>query len=345
MRNKILLRAKMLEKIRAFFSARDVIEVETPLLCSFSVTDAHLDSFQVKAKCVTHTPPPSRGSSAGSLFEIKMDPADKSWDNRDGPELAEIRFLQTSPEYAMKRMLAAGSGCIYQISKAFRDGETGRYHNPEFTMLEWYRLGFNHEQLLQEVLTLLTEVASAPPAVTLTYAQAFETFLDINPHQANLTILHDCLAHYHLQVDGVDFNDRDLCLQLLMTEVIERQFNANVPTVIIDFPASQAALARILPGNPPLAARFEVYWHGVELANGFYELSDVAEQRARFQADLAKREILGLPLVPVDAHLLASLAHGLPDCAGVALGIDRLVMCALGASNLADVISFSWERA
>lgn len=306
-------RAELIASVRHFFATRGVMEVETPIWSQAGVTNPYIASFTSD-----YHPP--------------------------GCE-AILGYLQTSPEYAMKRMLAAGSGCIYQISKAFRDGETGRYHNPEFTMLEWYRLGFNHEQLLHEVLTLLTEVANAPPAMTLTYAQAFETFLDINPHNVSLSVLHDCLARYHLHVDGVDLTDRDLCLQLLMTEVIERQFDANVPTVIIDFPASQAALARILPGNPPVAARFEVYWQGVELANGFYELCDASEQRVRFQADLAKREILGLPLVPVDEHLLAALAHGLPDCAGVALGIDRLVMCALGASKLADVISFPWERA
>lgn len=306
-------RAAIIMAVRHFFAKRGVMEVDTPLWSMAGVTNPYIASF------TSYYHPPGCEAILG--------------------------YLQTSPEYAMKRMLAAGSGCIYQISKAFRDGESGRYHNPEFTMLEWYRLGFDHEQLLSEVLNLLTEVAGAPAPVIMTYAQAFETILTINPHHASLAVLHDCLRQYQLDNVNIDLGDRDLCLQLLMTEVIERQFDSRIPTVIIDFPASQAALARILPGDPSVAARFEVYWQGVELANGFYELSDTSEQSARFQADLAKREILGLPLVPVDEHLLAALAHGLPDCAGVALGIDRLVMCALGASSLAEVMAFPWERA
>lgn len=307
-------RAALISQVRQFFAARDVMEVETPIWSQAGATNPYIASF------TSDYHPPGCNAILG--------------------------YLQTSPEYAMKRLLAAGSGCIYQISKAFRDGESGRYHNPEFTMLEWYRLGFNHEQLLQEVLALLTDVAKAPPAVRFTYAEAFQTFLEMNPHHASLSELHAGLARYHLDtVDNVDLTDRDLCLQLLMTEVIERRFDPTQPTVITDFPASQAALARILPGNPPVAARFEIYWQGVELANGFYELSDVKEQRARFQADLTERTALDLPMIPIDEHLLAALTHGLPECAGVALGIDRLIMCALGASNLADVMTFPWERA
>lgn len=306
-------RALLIKAIRNFFAERGVMEVETPLWSQAGVTNPYIASFTSQ-----YHPPGSE---------------------------AVLGYLQTSPEYAMKRMLAAGSGCIYQISKAFRDGEAGRYHNPEFTMLEWYRIGFDHQKLLQEVLALLTEVANAPAPVIMTYTEAFMSLLEICPHQATLAELHQALSQHQVQTIGVDLQDRDLCLQLIMTEVIERQFDPTIPTVIIDFPASQAALARVLPGEPPVAARFEVYWQGVELANGFYELSDAKEQRKRFQEDLAKREILGLPLVPIDEHLLDALTHGLPDCAGVALGIDRLVMCAIGASSLAEVMSFPWSRA
>ncbi len=303
----------MIANIRHFFAKRGVMEVETPVWSQAGVSNPYIVSM------TSEYHPPGGAALLG--------------------------YLQTSPEYAMKRMLAAGSGCIYQMSKAFRDGESGRYHNPEFTMLEWYRLGFDHKQLLTEVLALLTEIADAPAPVIMTYAQAFKNSVQIDPHHVSLSVLHDCLAKYQVDTVNADLQDFDLCLQLLMTEVIERQLEPNVPTVIIDFPASQAALARILPGDPPVAARFEVYWQGVELANGFYELSDASEQRARFQDDLAKREVLGEPLIPIDEHLLAALDYGLPDCAGVALGVDRLIMCALNAKRLADVIAFPWERA
>lgn len=307
-------RAQILTAIRAFFAERHVLEVETPLWSQAGVTAPYLASMT-------------------SLYHP--------------PGMKAIQgFLQTSPEYAMKRLLTAGSGCIYQITKAFRDGELGRFHNPEFTLLEWYRIGFDHLQLLTEVITLIQTVAKAPDPLILSYADAFQQACHIDVHVATLADLQVLLATHRLDtIEGIDLSDRDLCLQLLMSEVVEKQFVPDQLTVILDFPASQAALARVLPGNPPVAARFEIYWHGVELANGFYELTDAQEQRARFQADLAKRHLLGLPSVPIDERLLAALEQGLPDCAGVALGLDRLVMCAIGAKALREVIAFPWQIA
>jgi len=291
------LRAEILANIHQFFADRGVLEVDTPLLSAATVTDPHLHSL-VTTKNL---------------------------------------YLQTSPEFAMKRLLAAGSGPIYQICKAFRDDEQGRQHNPEFTMMEWYRPGFNLQDLMRETDELLQCVLNFPPAEKLTYQQAFEKYLDINPHTAELSELKKRAK------DIVGFtDDRDSLLQLLMSQHVEPNLTH---TFIYDFPASQAALARIRPGNPPVAERVEVYINGMELANGFYELTDAHEQKQRFLNDLEQRKKLGYPAVPHDEHLIAALAHGLPNCSGIALGIDRLIMIAAKTNNIADVLSFPIDRA
>lgn len=255
-------------------------------------------------------------------------------------------YLHTSPEYPMKRLLAAGSPSIYQMCKVFRNGEIGRYHNPEFTMLEWYRLNWNHIQLMDEMDRFLQLILNVAPAERLTYAEAFNNVVALNPHTATLAQLQDCAAHHHIQVVGeMNFTDKDLWLQLLMSEVVELQLGKTQPTFIFDFPASQAALARVRPGNPAVAERFEVYFNGMELANGFHELADAEEQLARFNRDLKKRAQLGLPQPPYDQRFIAALAQGFPDCAGVALGIDRLIMIAANANHIHEVISFPFEIA
>jgi lysyl-tRNA synthetase class 2 len=303
------VRAGTLASIRRFFADRGVLEVETPALSAAAVTDLHLHSVA-----------------------CRLDLDDR-----------RTRFLQTSPEYAMKRLLAAGSGPIYQICKVFRDGERGRRHNPEFTMLEWYRPGFDHHRLMDEVEELLQAVLGVAAGERISYADAFRRHAGVDPHAASDGELRSRVVA--LGVAGVAELDRDDLLNLLLSHVVEPHLGSGRPSFLFDYPASQAALARVRPGNPPVAERFEVFLDGLELANGFHELADPGEQRRRFEADLVERRRHGLPEVPVDEQLLAALATGLPDCAGVALGVDRLVMLKVGTRDIADVIAFPIERA
>ena len=258
-----------------------------------------------------------------------------------GSAQQETLYLQTSPEFAMKRLLAAGSGPIYQITKSFRDGEAGRRHNPEFTMLEWYRPGFDHHGLMDEMDELLATVLGSPTADRLTYAAAVQRHAGFDPHLAPLD---EIRKRVDSAVPGLteqlEPDNRDLWLQLAMSELVEPQLGRGRPTFLYDYPATQAALARIRPGPQDVAERFEVYIDGLELANGFHELADPLEQELRFRADLAERRRRGLPAVPIDHNLLAALSAGFPDCAGVALGIDRLVMLATGATSISEVIPF-----
>ncbi len=309
----LALRARLLARVRAFFAARGVLEVETPLLARAGVTDVHLASLETR---IAGQPTPY--------------------------------FLQTSPEYAMKRLLAAGSGDIYQVCKAFRDGEAGRHHNPEFTLIEWYRLGFGHEQLMDEVGALLGELlgerlAAAPER--LSYAAAFARVLGLDPFAAPLATL-TAVAAERLGADVASLGSaRDTVLDLLMGALVGPALGRGRVSFVDEYPASQAALARLLPGAPPRAARFEAYVEGQELCNGFAELSYPAEQRLRFLADLDQRRARGLPPVPIDERLLAALAAGLPDAAGVAVGFDRIVMLAAGATDIREVLPFPVDRA
>lgn len=309
------LRARLLERVRAFFAARGVLEVETPQLAAATVTDLHLASL------ATHL----SGAGGGRTL-----------------------YLQTSPEYAMKRLLAAGSGPIYQLARAFRDGEAGRRHNPEFTLLEWYRPGFDHHRLMDEVETLLADVLAGvldgSAAERLTYGELFERHLDLDPHRAAAPELRRALVRAGLGEPPAGL-DRDALLDLALAGVIEPRLGRGRPTFVYDFPASQAALARIRPGKPPVAERFEAFVEGLELANGFHELTDAAEQRRRFESDLARRRAAGLPEPPVDERFLAALEAGLPPAAGVALGFDRLVMLAAGTGSIAEVLAFPADRA
>jgi lysyl-tRNA synthetase class 2 len=306
------LRAEILAKLRDFFSDRGVLEVETPLLASAPVTDLHLQALSCHYR---------------------------------GPGAAEGRtlYLQTSPEYAMKRLLADGSGPIYQICKAVRDGEAGSRHNPEFTILEWYRPGWDHHQLMDEMDALLGEVLGCGSAERLTYAEAFA-------RHAELVVFEESDEGLRRRAEGLGIADigglsRDDLLDLILTQIIEPRLGHCQPTFIHDYPSSQASLARIRDGNPAVAERFEVFSEGLELANGYHELTDPAEQRHRFEHDLEMRRRAGLPEVPIDERLLAALEHGLPQCAGVALGIDRLVMLAAGTRDLAEVVTFPVDRA
>lgn len=305
------LRADWLTRIRSFFSARGVLEVETPLLSAAGSTDPNLASI-----------------SAQTAF---------------GP-----RWLHTSPEFAMKRLLAGGSGAIYQICKVFRDGEQGRWHNPEFTMLEWYRPGFDEFELMDEVEALLQELTSAQEltADSLTYAEAVKQMAGLDGLSCSPDELRACLRRHKVPLPEASTSDaesHDFWLDLLMAEVVGPRLGLARPCFIYDYPASQAALARLKPGG--VAARFELYWKGVELANGFHELADAVEQRSRFARDTKQRRERGLPAIPQDEHLLGALTQGLPDCSGVALGLDRLLALALGHDGLQPVVAFPFDRA
>ncbi len=313
------LRADLLRRIRAFFAEREVLEVETPALSAAAIPDPHLASFAVR-----YTGP--------------------------GPHHGQTLYLHTSPEFPMKRLLAAGSGCIYQIARVFRDGEAGRRHNPEFTLLEWYRVGFDHHRLMREVADLVTELLAGRVPLAeperLSYQEIFQRQLGINPHRATVAELAAIAKTQNVSIpSGMPVGDPDPWLDLLLTHCIEPELGRGRLTFVEDYPVSQAALARVRPGDPPVGERFELYLHGVELANGFHELGDAHEQRSRFAAENAARRAAGWPEVLVDENLLAALDAGLPDCAGVALGFDRLVMLATGKTALAEAMAFSFERA
>ncbi len=314
------LRARMLERIRAFFSARGVLEVETPILSTAAVTDPALASFATRY--------------TGPLFPH-----------------GQTLYLHTSPEFPMKRLLASGSGSIYQICKVFRDGESGRRHNPEFTLLEWYRVGFDQHRLMSEtgelVMPLLASTLKLDPPERLTYREAFLRHAEIDPHTATVADYTTVAKRHDIYVpkDLLAHNDTAAWHDLLLTHVVEPKLGAGHLTFIHEYPASRASLARIQPGNPPVAARFELYLNGVELANGFHELADAKEQRTRFERQLHARAAGGLPAMPIDERLLSALEHGLPDCAGVALGFDRLVMIASGTRTIAEAIAFPIDRA
>lgn len=308
----IKLRARVLAEIRAFFSARDVIEVETPLLSLAGSTDPYLESFT-------------------SHYQGPLFPA------------GQTVYLQTSPEFAMKRLLAAGSGAIYQICKAFRNGEAGGQHNPEFTMLEWYRPGFDHHVLMDEVETLIDAVLKVGPARRITYRELFLEYVELDPFELSAADARVCLQARDVNPPELADAAIDDWLALIMTHLIEPELGPG-PVFVYDFPASQAMLARVAPTEPPVAQRFELYINGMELANGFYELSDAAEQRRRFQADLKQRQQLGLDAVMMNQALIDALESGLPDCAGVALGLDRLLMLAAGAEEISGVLVFSVDR-
>lgn len=307
-------RAAMLAAVRRFFAEREVLEVETPVLIGASAADPNLDSFSL----------PYTGPGAPASGRL---------------------WLQTSPEFAMKRLLAAGSGCIYQICRAFRVDERGRRHNPEFTMIEWYRLGFDHHRLMEEVTALVRLVLGPRPVEVLSYRKAFRRFADIDPFTCSVPELKACATAHQIPLPDLPESDRDGWLDLLFSEVVSPHLGQAKFSYICDFPASQAALARLRPEEDiQVAERFELFIDGLEIANGYHELTDPKEQRQRFEQERAHRLATGQPESSVDERLLAALAAGLPECAGVALGFDRLVMLAVGAERIDEVMAFPVER-
>jgi lysyl-tRNA synthetase class 2 len=316
-RSALAKRARLAARTRAFFEARGVLEVETPILSAAGATDPQIESLVTRV--------------AG---------------------LPGRFFLSTSPEFAMKRLLAAGSGDIYQLCKAFRDEEIGRWHNSEFTLLEWYRLGFDDAALITEVDTLVRELLaperSLAAAERLSYAEAMRRHAGVDPHAANdqeLALAAQRCDATHVGGRFFSALDRDARLDLLMGLAVGPKLGRDRPCFVCDYPASQASLARLKPGSPSVAARFELYLDGVEIANGFHELSSAREQRERFVRDLATRRARGQIEPAMDERLLAALGEGMPDCAGVALGFDRLVALALGAERLSQAMAFPIDRA
>ena len=306
-------RMRVLTQVRQYFAQTGTLEVETPILSRGATTDPNIDSLYTSILPYT-----------------------------------ENFYLQTSPEFAMKRLLAAGSGDIYQVCKVFRQGEKGRFHHPEFTLLEWYRLGFDHHNLICEVESLLSQISTdlfaAYPAVKMSYRQAFQTYAGFDPFTVNCTEL-EAVAKKNGIAFPVTMTTVDEWLDLLMGELVTPHFKTDRLTFISDFPVSQASLAKVKQGDYPYAERFEAYYGELELANGFHELSDADEQERRFKTDQKIRQEKNSIEVPYDKHLINALNAGLPNCAGVALGIDRLLMLLFGSESIEEVISFSVETA
>jgi lysyl-tRNA synthetase class 2 len=314
LRERLARRASLHAFVRAFFGARNVLEVETPVLSAAANTDPNIQSF-----CTQFT------------GHVDAGPRE--------------RWMRTSPEFPLKRLLAAGSGDIYELGRVFRNGEAGGRHNPEFSMLEWYRVGFDHLQLADEVVELVREALALKGreagVLTVSYRELFRSELGVDALLDEIDQLQPPLAGFGIDPEGLT---RDDWLDLLMTHLLQPRFPRDRITVVVDYPASQCALARVRRDDPPVAERFELYLGPTELANGYHELNDAAEQRARFERDNRVRRERGQIELPMDEALLAVL-DGLPDCAGVALGVERLLMCLEDSHAIADVLAFPFDQA
>ncbi len=313
-KDTLVARAKLIQKIRAFFDARDILEVSTPVLSSVTTTDVHIDSFKT--------------------------------DNY---------FLQTSPEFYLKRLLAAGLGPMYQLGPVFRRGDEGKKHQPEFTLLEWYRPGFTLEDLIHEVSDLLVEILNCAPIQCFTYQLLFEKLLGCQPHLENSQGLSELAIKHKIITpqDALALNlDKDAWLDLLMVSIIEPNLSklCSGPMAVTEYPASQGSYAQTenrvdAEGNTfSIAKRVEVYFGGLELANGYFELLDADAQREKFIQDNIRRQSLGYPIIPIDEHLLAAQVAGMPVCSGIALGVDRLIMLALNKATIQEVVAFDASR-
>lgn len=304
--DQLQARAKLLRNIRDYLSGQGVMEVETPLLSSAGNTDPEIESITT----------------------------------------VNGRYLRTSPEFALKRLLAAGSGDIFEMGRVFRAAESGRTHNPEFTMLEWYRNGFSYQQLMDEVAAIVKYCGCGKfdqwPIQKLSYQQLFLRFIELDPFNADEQAL--CAKAHEHGIHDIEL-DRKQWLDLLISMVIQPALPKKQLTFVYDFPAEQAALARVRPGSPPLAERFELYLGRTELANGYQELTDAQEQRRRFEAENTQRTNRGQTSCEIDDKLLGALEHGLPECAGVALGVDRLLMAISDADSIDQVTAFPFSRA
>lgn len=304
-------RAAVVQDIRSFFLNRNILEVDTPCLSHGTITDVYIETFNCDYNFV------------------------KSKNNKS------TLFLQTSPEFSMKRLLASGYGDIFQICKAFRHEECGRFHNAEFTILEWYRLNFDHLSLMKEVAELLIFILDCQHPEKITYQELFIDHIDVDPLSTTKQELIAVLKKYNKCSDWLISEDNaDVLLQVILSEIIEPNIGQQRPCFIYNFPKSQASLAKISTTDERVAERFECYFQGIELVNGFNELTDPKEQLKRFKQDNLLRLNKGLDVKPIDYNFIAALESGLPACAGVALGVDRLVMLMCNKHHIADVISF-----
>ncbi|MFV2057910.1 MAG: EF-P lysine aminoacylase EpmA [Thiohalomonadales bacterium] len=314
-------RGQLYRQIREFFYQRDVLEVDTPILSRFGNTDPQIESF------VTH---------------------DVAYDHRDSSDL-QTWYLHTSPEFAMKRLLAAETCAIYQLCKVFRREESGRYHNPEFTLLEWYRPGLNYHELMNEVAELvslsLEGSRKLDPCEKITYQQAFVEIIGIDPLRASVNELSNFVHSQQQSVQGLEDNDKDLWLDLIMGQFVQPRLGQNKLSFVYDFPASKAALANIRSGAPPLAERFELFLDGIELANGYQELTDAQEVLRRFKNEQFIRSKNTQLAVDFDSRLISACSQGLPQCSGVAMGIDRLLLIITRQKTLKYVLAFCRNNA
>lgn len=332
--NVLQLRAGLLHRMREFFDRRGFLEVETPLLSADTVVDRHLDPFEVEVNSVGYREYPSHNVDARQSILT-------------GRQERPRFFLQTSPEFAMKRLLAAGAKAIYQITRAFRRDEVGPLHNPEFTMVEWYRVGDG----MDEGMTLLSDFAEAifdrGPAERTSYREAFERHVGLDPHTAPTERL--VAAAREKQIDApasLPLSDRDGWLDLLLVELVQPRLGRPRPTILFDYPAGQAALARLrMDGDVTVAERFELIVDGIELANGYHELTDADELARRNTRNNLQRQLDGKPPLPDQSRLLAAMRAGLPPATGVALGFDRTAMLAAGVKTLAEIMPFPFPRA
>ncbi len=309
------LRAELLDSLRNFFKHKGVMEVEVPILLNAAVTDPHIESMQVTCEF--------------------------------GTKGKHHCYLNTSPEYALKRLVCAGSGPIYTVARVFRDGEIGRKHNPEFTLLEWYRPGYSYRDLMLEVADLMNNLFVVPEIKSITYQKLFEQVLGFDPLEVSLEKLCQ-IVNENLETNFA-IDDVDTGLELLMSHLVEPKLEellGDVPIFVYDFPPGQAALANLAHNDQAqlIAQRFELYYRGYELANGYDELRDAAEQRHRFTSDRQQRVAQNLPAHEIDENFLAAIEHGMPPCAGVAIGVDRLVMLRALSNDISDVIAFNSER-
>jgi elongation factor P--(R)-beta-lysine ligase len=309
-------RARLLARLRQFFEQHDFLEVETPLLSADSVVDRHLDPFPV------------------TLFADPRCPA-------EGPTV----WLQTSPEFCMKRLVAAYGVSIYQVTRAFRAAERGRWHNPEFTMVEWYDVGADAGQGMQRLSDLSQRLLNRGAARRITYADAFQEYAGLDPHTASIAELRQVAARGSAAAPQLDPQDRDAWLEWLLFDRVEPHLGRAAPDILYDYPASQAALARVRDETPAVAERFELYVDGLELANGYCELLDAQALRLRMQQNNEHRRRAGKYALPENSRLLDAMRHGLPACSGAALGFDRLVALATGAASIDEVVAFPIERA
>lgn len=311
-------KARLLSKLRAFFAEKDILEVQTPVLSQAGNTEPTIEIFVTQ----------EHENSAHNI---------------------QPSFLNTSPEFAMKRLLAAGYGSMYQITPAFRQDEQGKRHNPEFTLLEWYRIDFDHHALMGEVNALVRFVAEdflkLERSDFFSYQDAMIKFAEVDPFNATNEELRQATIKAGIDAVGMDDAAQDTWLDLIMSEVVEKNLPLNRPVFIYDYPASQAALAKIRKGKPDVAERFELYINGLELANGFHELSDAEEQAQRFKQQQQQRKESGQQGIPADYHLIEALKHGMPECAGVAIGLERLLMVLTGTEHINEVLTFPFDRA